>query len=93
MERKKSQICLLESLKALCQTHRSFIVKMSVLTNFMCLPLKVPSDICKKVVSLDLRTTLNFCENRSKGGAMVLLVYKMLIIRNDIDKFCVCVAE
>ena len=35
---------------------RIFIVKVSVPTNFMCLRLEVPSEICQKEMSLNLRT-------------------------------------
>ena len=39
-------------------SYRFFIVKISVPKNFMNLQLKILSEMCQKIVSLDLRTAL-----------------------------------
>ena len=40
-------------------TFRLFVIKIGIPSNFMRLHLKMTSEICQKVASLDLRTALN----------------------------------
>ena len=56
LKKKKKNLLYLLKTK---NTNRFYIVKINVLTNFICLRLKVRSEIGQKVVDLDLRTALN----------------------------------
>ena len=62
--------------------YRFLTINASVPTNFMCLRWKVPSEICQKVVSLDLRTAFRkwktICFVLNKGPWSVIVETKIL---------------